>query len=332
MRYIQGLTTETLKMLTRIYKQSKFYQVRQRAHCIILSYQKHSIDELISIFDVSRNTIYNWLNNWEKFNLPGLYNLHGRGRKKIFNEEQSLAIKKMVEAEPKNLNNVKNSIEKKWGIQVSKDTIKRTIKEQNMTWKRMRRVSGKKPSPKLYEHKLKALVKLKILESLGILEIRYVDESGFSLISSVPYGWQEINDQIEIKSEKSQRINVLGFLSKDHRFDSYIFNGGMNANTVSACIDNFCQKITKKTLLILDNSSVHRNKLFRKKQKEWHKKGLTIFFLPPYSPQLNIIEILWRFIKYQWLPIDAYESFEALTNAVEEILANVGDKYTINFA
>jgi transposase len=68
----------------------------------------------MSIFNISRNTIYNWFNNWEKFNLPGLYNLHGRGRKKIFNDEQSLAVKKMVEAEPKNLNNVKNSIEKNW--------------------------------------------------------------------------------------------------------------------------------------------------------------------------------------------------------------------------
>ena len=58
----------------------------------------------------------------------------------------------------------------------------------------------------------------------------------------------------------------------------------------------------------------------------------TLFFLPRYSPHLNIIEILWRLIKYQWLPIDAYESFEALTNSLEEILANFGERYTINFA
>jgi hypothetical protein len=59
-----------------------------------------------------------------------------------------------------------------------------------MKWKRMRRVPGKEPDPKLYSRKIKALAKLKILEFLVIFDIRYVDESGFSLISSVPYGWQ----------------------------------------------------------------------------------------------------------------------------------------------
>jgi transposase len=62
------------------------------------------------------------------------------------------------------------------------------------------------------------------------------------------------------------------------------------------------------------------------------RKGLEIFFLPTYSPQLNLIEILWRFIKYQWLEISAYESYSALVEAVEDILTNFGTKYTINFA
>ena len=61
MRYIKGLTKDTLKLLERIYKQSKYYQVRQRAHCILLSYQRYKISELMVIFRVSRNTIYNWL-------------------------------------------------------------------------------------------------------------------------------------------------------------------------------------------------------------------------------------------------------------------------------
>ena len=60
MRYIKGLTKDTLKLLKRIYKQSKYYQVRQRAHCIKLSYQGYKISELMEIFQVSRNTIYNW--------------------------------------------------------------------------------------------------------------------------------------------------------------------------------------------------------------------------------------------------------------------------------
>ena len=52
MRYIKGLTKDTIKLLKRIDKQSKYYQVRQRSHCILLSYEKYRISELIEIFKV----------------------------------------------------------------------------------------------------------------------------------------------------------------------------------------------------------------------------------------------------------------------------------------
>ena len=63
----------------------------------------------------------------------------------------------------------------------------------------------------------------------------------------------------------------------------------------------------------------------------WEKKGLFLYFLPAYAPELNLIEILWRFIKYFWIPFSAYLSFEALVEAVEDILINVGAKYKIAF-
>ena len=83
----------------------------------------------------------------------------------------------------------------------------------------------------------------------------------------------------------------------------------------------------------MDNASMHTSNAVKNKQEEeWKKKGLTIFYLPTYSPELNIIEILWRFIKYEWLNIDAYESWKSLVKAVEDVLQGVGDKYKINFA
>jgi hypothetical protein len=67
MRYLKGLSQETLSVLERIYKQSKYYQVRQRAHCLRLSYQGYQISELMKIFQVSRNTIYNWFENVDSY-------------------------------------------------------------------------------------------------------------------------------------------------------------------------------------------------------------------------------------------------------------------------
>ena len=52
----------------------------------------------------------------------------------------------------------------------------------------------------------------------------------------------------------------------------------------------------------------------------------------PYCSELNHIEILWRFIKNEWLCIQDYESEEKLKKAVEGIIKEFDSKYTINFS
>lgn len=332
MRYIKGLSPETSKLLKRIYRSSKYYQVRQRTHCIQLSYQGYQIKELTKIFRVSRNTIYNWFNNWESDGLVGLYNRPGQGRKKIFDLQKQEKITEWVKETPKNIKLVQGRIQEEWGISASKETIKRIIKQAKMGWYRIRRRPGGSPAPEDYAKKVKELEKLIEQELMGEIEIRYVDETGFCLIPYLPYAWQENGEKIGVKSQRSQRLNVLGFLTRKNQLEAYTFKGSINKEVVTACIDKFCESLRQKTVLVMDNSSVHQNHLFWEKQEVWASKGLEIFFLPTYSPQLNLIEILWRFIKYQWLEPNAYESYSNLVEAVENIIKNFGSEYTINFA
>jgi transposase len=58
------------------------------------------------------------------------------------------------------------------------------------------------------------------------------------------------------------------------------------------------------------------------------KKPDSLYFPPPYSPELNLIENLWRFIKYRRLPFNAYHSYPQLKGALENILANFGKNTT----
>ena len=51
-----------------------------------------------------------------------------------------------------------------------------------------------------------------------------------------------------------------------------------------------------------------------------------------YSPQLNLIEILWRFMKYEWIELNAYESWDSLVSYVEKVLRDFDSNYVINFA
>jgi transposase len=86
------------------------------------------------------------------------------------------------------------------------------------------------------------------------------------------------------------------------------------------------------TVIVVDRASIHTSNAIFERLEEWKERGLTIFELLAYSPELNLIEILWRFIKYEWIPINAYSSWEVLVSSVEKILKEFGKNYVINFA
>ncbi len=48
---------------------------------------------------------------------------------------------------------------------------------------------------------------------------------------------------------------------------------------------------------MFNNANIHKAKIIQKQLNFWTKRGLYIFFPPPYSPHLNIAETLWRKIK-----------------------------------
>lgn len=332
MRFIKQLSKDTVKILERIHKSSQHHQVRQRAQCIILSNNGYRIEELKSIFKVSRLTVTNWFNDWDKFALVGLYDRQGRGRKPKLDIDRQQQVKDWVKANPKNLNLVQNKIEEEWNIRVSKDTIRRILFLLNMTWRRIRKRVAGNPDPLIYKEKSQELEILKDREDRGEIDLRYFDETGFCLEPYVPYAWQEKGEQIQVISQKSKRLNALGMLNRSNDLEVYLFECSINSDVVIACLDKFSDQIEIETVLVIDNASIHTSNAFLDKQAEWKEKKLTIFFLPTYSPHLNIIEILWRFIKYTWLEPDAYLNWSSLVNAVENILKNFGSKYMINFA
>jgi transposase len=163
-------------------------------------------------------------------------------------------------------------------------------------------------------------------------DLIYFDGAGFSLIPCVPYAWQLRGQTLEIPSLHSQRLNVLGFLNLNGSFESYVFEGSISSEVLIKCFDDYCQRMKKPALIVLDNAPVHKSAAFESRIESWQEQGLYLLFLPPYCPELNLIEILWRKIKYEWLPVSAYQSFKDLSEALDEILREVGSKYRLSFA
>ena len=225
-------------------------------------------------------------------------------------------------------------VAEKLGSRLSTHTLKRLLKSRGHVWKRMRRSSRGQRDEQDFQTAKAHLTKLRAVCGAADpdFDLIYFDGAGFSLIPCVPYAWQLRGQTLEIPSVHSPRLNVLGFLNLNGSFESYVFEGSINSEVLIRCFDDYCQRMKKPALIVLDNAPVHRSAAFESRIEGWEEQGLYLLFLPPYCPELNLIEILWRKIKYEWLPISAYQSFKDLSEALDEVLRGVGSKYRLSFA
>ena len=225
-----------------------------------------------------------------------------------------------------------NYVQQAWQVSLSHDTLARWMRANRYRYKRMRRSVKHRRDAERFEQARQQLAILHEQEAQGRLDVFYMDQTGVALTPVVPYAWQPIGQQIPLASQPSQNLTVVGLMNKACRFHSFRFEGAATAKVIVRCMEEFIETITKPTVVVLDNASIHTAKIVQAKREAWNQKGVTLYFIPPYSPELNLIERLWLELKYRWLDHPGYfESITELRTALDETLALIGTKYRITF-
>jgi transposase len=206
-----------------------------------------------------------------------------------------------------------------------------TIYNWYYKWRRCRKSLKAKRCPIAFAKSKQDMASLALLEKQQYLDLYYDDASHFSLVPNVPYAWQLKEAPILLPAVRGESTSVFGLMSTTGKLVYEMFDKTLHSDLLIAFFDKFVEKIVKKTVITLDNSSLHTSKKFRQKIKEWELLDLWIYFIPPYSPELNKIEILWKKIKYEWLAFEAYTSFDKLKLGIKEVMDEFGKKCIINF-
>jgi transposase len=331
-RYVRPLPENQRQTLVEITTHDAIPRARVRAQSILLSAQGLQINAIATVSQVERDTVAAWITRGEKAERESLYDKPRRGRPpKLTPAEQDLARQYITE-EPRSLKQVVERLHQKTAKRLSLSSMKRLAKKARLRWKRVRKSLKPFRDPQAFAQGQCELEALQKQEDQGKIALYYFDESGLCLEPCIPYAWQETGTVIEVPSKKGGRINILGFMNRKNALHAYMFEQTVTTDVVIACLNAFCKTIKKKTIVVMDNSSIHKSEEFAEYIPQWKKKGLIIRYLLPYSPELNLIETLWRQIKYLWWPFAAYECMKALRKALENILKDFGSKYQITFA
>jgi transposase len=175
-----------------------------------------------------------------------------------------------------------------------------------------------------FERKQVIIEALKELEDSEYIDLYFGDESHFGLTPNVPYSWQKKGEQILLSAAKGKFLNVVGLMTRNNDLFYEVHETTYNSDKCISFMDRFVAQTVKKTDVILEISPIPQSKKIMAKIKEWKEQDVHIFFLPLYSSELNLIEILWKRIKYQWILFDAYTSFQNLKERLSFVLNNVG--------
>ena len=159
----------------------------------------------------------------------------------------------------------------------------------------------------------------------------YGDESRVSLLPCVPYGWQFADEQVVMPSEKGGGVNCFALLSRQNECRAHLTEGRITAAWASERLDALSLSLRRLTVVVLDNARAHV-KAIRERAAVWQGRGLFVWLLPTYSPHLNIVEILWRKLKYEWLRPEDYADEDTLRLAVWAALKAVGRSLRIAFS
>jgi putative transposase len=166
---------------------------------------------------------------------------------------------------------------------------------------------------------------LKLWAQLGEIHLKYLDEAGCYCQSPTDYGYSRKGQQKRIvqRRRRGRRISILGIFEPKQRFDYALIVGTLKSQTFLKLMDwqgqqaqQQWQATGKLTVIVLDNASVHRSKLVKSAVEGWQEQGLFLFFLPPYSPQMNRIEDEWLHLKRDELASRVFEDEVDLADAI----------------
>ncbi len=345
------LSQEQRKRLLKTLKQHENPYVREKVFILLLINDGKTYQQISEFLDIAYPTVAYWAVHGDPDNIDSFLDGRREGNFRKITQEYEDLLLKIIEKEPAEYGyefgrwtaaRLATHLEQATGIKLSGSQVRRRLEKKKYVYLWAKYSLEDKQNPekrKAFKEKLSEYLRL-TKESPERLQVWFWDESGFSLRVIRRKTWGRKGHRKKVTGQRRKgRVNIMGGLRyHDKKRINFVIKKGnadvfyeqiklLNAFLLQEWIEqgnkveNFIN-FSAKIVIILDNASFHKRKDILEKI-EAEMPNIILEFLPPYSPDYNLIELVWHSAK-EYIAHRLFESVEQLEELLNKLLNEGG--------
>jgi transposase len=304
--------------------------VQKRLHCIYLKSTTPNLScEKIGLYcGLSRQKVSDFIEIYNKSGIEGLKFKNYGTNKSVLNNHSETIISSLENQPVHQLSQARERIESLTGINRSLSAVESFLKRNNFSCQKTGQIPSKADVYKqeIYlENVLNPAIEKAKNEQIHLL---FLDAAHFVMGVFLCNMWSRVRLFIKSSSGR-QRLNVIGVVDAISKKIFFKTNtSSVNADAMAEFLHYLKEQMPDKPIVIVLDNARYQHCFYIKELAQ--KLNITLLFLPPYSPNLNLIERVWKFTKKTALKGKYYEKFDKFEEAITQCLQQANDKYADN--
>ena len=317
------LSDQELEALRVAHRQCRDKRAAYRLNAVILLGSGWSVVDVSAALLIDEGTLRGYAKRYCRGGIEKLLKDEYRGGLSYLSDQEKQAFEEhLLTRTYQCTQEIVRYVEERFGISYSVSGMTDLLHAMGFSYKKPKVVPGK-ADPQAQKAFLQGYERLK--QNKGKNDpIYFMDGVHPQHNTLSAYGWVKRGEEREIKSNSGrQRLNINGAIDIETMSCATVIDAAVNADSTIMLLQQLQARHRKADTIyvICDNARYYRS---RKVKEYLEDSRVVLIFLPPYAPNLNLIERYWKFFKKIVLYNRYYEKFHDFASACEEFFRNIG--------
>lgn len=265
-------------------------------------------DRIAVIMNVSRSSVFDWIAKYREGGLASISTKFASGRPTVLDDSEMVRLYTMINGkDPRTYSFgmalwtralIRDLIKKTFAKDVSLVTVGRILKKLGMSPQRPLYRSWKQDPQRVEKWKREEYPAIKARAAAVGATILFADEASVRTDYHAGTTWAPVGQTpVVIGSAVRQAVKMVSAIGQRGELSFQVHEGSMNAERFIEFLASLVHDFDTPIFLVVDGSSVHKANIVKQYVASTEGK-LELFFLPPYSPELNPDEWVNKNVKH----------------------------------